>query len=33
MTEYVQKNEPDTYKYHLHKEIEKENPEFVMIET
>lgn len=33
MTEYVHKSEPDTYRYHLHREIDKPDPEFVMIET
>ena len=33
LTKYVYDNEPDTYRYHLHRQTKEETPEYVMIET
>lgn len=33
LTKFVHENEQSTLRYHLHKEINKDTPEFVMIET
>ncbi|TKA81441.1 hypothetical protein B0A49_00284 [Cryomyces minteri] len=33
LAKHVHESEPETYKYHLHKEIDKKEPEFVMIES